>query len=140
MTSDERGVAYPFWERLEQARTSNEWTWDELAERSGVARSTINNLATGDRGPQARTVHALADAIGLDRDEAKWLAGFPGAKPPAGQPTDVRAAIAADPYLDDATKTALLHMVDVADRANGYRRGRTPGANQGRTGDNRQAG
>jgi hypothetical protein len=48
-----------------------------LHQRSGVARDTINALAKQPRPPQAATVAAIADVLGMDRQEAARLAGLP---------------------------------------------------------------
>lgn len=48
-------------------------TW--LSRTSGVSRGSIDNLAKQPRPPYAGTVVALADTLGIDRDEALRLAG-----------------------------------------------------------------
>lgn len=57
------------------------WTKAELSERSGVARSTIDGWAKNPRPPQARSVAAVADVLGIDRAEAVRLAGIVKAAP-----------------------------------------------------------
>ncbi len=89
----------------------------DLHEKSGIARSTVNNLRTSTRPPLLRIVNALADAVGLDRVEAAQLAGLLPAEPDASG-ISVRAAIAASPVYTQAQKDALLAMVDVLDQAN----------------------
>lgn len=117
MVQRQRGVAYDFWLRLEQARVHNQLTKADLHERSGIARTTIDNLRTSTRTPQARIVHALADAVGLDRDEANRLAGL---IPPERTEADstVRNAIATSTVYTPQQKEALLAMVDALDEAN----------------------
>lgn len=57
----------------------------ELSERAGVARTTIDNWERNPRKPQAKSVNAVADALGIPRERALVLAGIiPGAPgPPA---------------------------------------------------------
>ncbi len=122
-------MAYGFWLRLEQARYEQRLSKADLHERTGIARTTIDNLQTSTRPPQPRIVHALADALGIDRTEAARLAGLlPTQHDPA---VDVRAAIAASTAYTPQQKEALLATVDVFDQANrtgGRRDVRTRGA------------
>lgn len=48
-------------------------TQEELAEASGVSRSTISRLETAARAPRPSTVRKLADALGV---EPEYLADF----------------------------------------------------------------
>lgn len=50
---------------------------NQLHIRSGVARNTIDNWATQPKSPQAGTVAAVADVLGIPREEAAKLAGLP---------------------------------------------------------------
>lgn len=50
---------------------------NQLHQRSGVARNTIDNWATQPKPPQAGTVAAVADVLGIPREEAAKLAGLP---------------------------------------------------------------
>jgi transcriptional regulator with XRE-family HTH domain len=61
---------------LKAARSRADMTLSELAEKSGVAIDTISAIERGVRVPQARTLHKLAQALGVDpaaliRNEAK---------------------------------------------------------------------
>jgi transcriptional regulator with XRE-family HTH domain len=51
---------------LKAARSRADLTLSELAERSGVAVDTISGIERGVRVPQARTIHKLARALGVD--------------------------------------------------------------------------
>ena len=56
-------------ERLKQRKKELGWTHDELAERSGVSRTTIARLFSGNPdypSPTYNTVEAVAKALGLD--------------------------------------------------------------------------
>lgn len=57
-------------ERLKQRKKELGWTHEELAERSGVSRTTIARLFSGNPeypSPTYNTVEAIAKAMGLDR-------------------------------------------------------------------------
>ena len=51
---------------LKAARSRADLTLSELAEKSGVAIDTISAIERGVRVPQARTLHKLARALGVD--------------------------------------------------------------------------
>lgn len=56
-------------ERLKQRKKELGWTHEELAERSGVSRTTIARLFSGNPeypSPTYNTVEAIAKAMGLD--------------------------------------------------------------------------
>lgn len=73
VVSRRRGTAFELWQEVDRRRQEHEWTFDQLAEHAGVARQTIDRLRFTDK-PAARTVHGLADALGMDRAEARRLA------------------------------------------------------------------
>lgn len=53
---------------LKQARDSRGWTMDVLAERSGVSKSIISRIETGQRtNPSINTVKALEEALHVRR-------------------------------------------------------------------------
>lgn len=122
MRARQGGVAYRFWWRMEAARTALEMSKTELAAVSGIPRSTFDNLQTSTRPPQARIVHALADALSIPRDEADELAGL---RPGAVNATDsgVVAAIETSNVYSDEQKQLLLDLIRTIDQANG----RVPG-------------
>jgi transcriptional regulator with XRE-family HTH domain len=51
---------------LKAARCRADLTLSELAEKSGLAIDTISAIERGVRVPQARTLHKLARALGVD--------------------------------------------------------------------------
>lgn len=63
-TGREQGVRLP---GLRRARKEAGYSVRELAEKSGVARSTISYLELGERSAQGRTARALAEALGVKR-------------------------------------------------------------------------
>lgn len=52
---------------LKDAREKKDWTLDQLAERSGVNKSTISRLERGETKPLYGTVTALEEALELKR-------------------------------------------------------------------------
>ncbi|MEU3612275.1 helix-turn-helix domain-containing protein [Streptomyces sp. NPDC006872] len=59
---------------LRAHRRAARLTLDQLAEVSGVSARTLSDMERGrSRGPQHRTVNALADALGLEGDARKQL-------------------------------------------------------------------
>lgn len=51
------------------------WSVAQLAQRSGVARTTIYGWRDNPRKPQSKSVNAVADALGIPREQALRLAG-----------------------------------------------------------------
>lgn len=55
-----------FLEELRSAMWASGQSWSKLAERSGVASSTIHNLASGKTGwPRPKTLFSLISVLGL---------------------------------------------------------------------------
>jgi transcriptional regulator with XRE-family HTH domain len=52
-------------ERIWSLRTSRRWSQRELAQRSGVAVSTVRYLELGERTPGVQTMRKLALAFGV---------------------------------------------------------------------------
>src|SRR5437764_11699894 len=79
------GVPYRFWLRVERERSERRWSWDRVSEETArytgdgraITRSTIGNWRTSTRRPALHLVYAVADALGIDRAEARELAGHP---------------------------------------------------------------
>lgn len=113
--SVERGVAYPFWLRVQSERVARGWTTLELQAQSGIPRETVGRMRTGKRAPQARTVNALAETLGIDRDEAHRLAGLvPG--DPGPTPGSVREAMLTDPHYNEEQRKTLLAFLDLVEQ------------------------
>lgn len=130
------GVALPLWRRIEDERLSRGWTKTQLAEVSGLPRSTYNDLQNTSRAPLPRIVHAFADAVGLDRTEAEQLAGLRPKN--AGQTASVRDAIQASEVLTDSNKRTMIALYEQLSEANAARvasvKGNTP-SGDGRSDD-----
>ena len=61
--------------RLRRVRRSQDITQAALAERTGVAVSTVVRIEKGQVTPQIETVFKIADVLGVD---PKWLIGGDG--------------------------------------------------------------
>jgi transcriptional regulator with XRE-family HTH domain len=72
----EGAPAAPFHQAVVRALRDQRKTKLWLHQETGIARNTINAWETQPRPPQARTVMAVADALGMDRIEALQLAGI----------------------------------------------------------------
>ncbi len=119
MAKGGHGVAYNLWREVESARVAAGLTKVELAERSKVARSTIDGLRNGLRAPTVTTVHKLADVLHIDRRRAEILAGLRIEEPQIDDQVDVRAAILASPHYTEEQRSMLLAMVETIEQANG---------------------
>jgi transcriptional regulator with XRE-family HTH domain len=76
-----RGIAFPLYERVERERALKGWSSTRLRAESGVSRSTIAKWRTQPNPPLPGTVNAVADALGIGREEALRLAGVLAADP-----------------------------------------------------------
>jgi transcriptional regulator with XRE-family HTH domain len=70
--------ALAWYSRVTEAIALRGWSKAELSERAGVARSTIDGWQRNPRRPQAKSVNAVADTLGIGRAEALRLAGIVG--------------------------------------------------------------
>lgn len=70
-----RAPAKPWYEEVVATIAVRGWTKAELSDRSGVARTTIDNWERNLRRPQAKSVNSVADALGIPRERALRLAG-----------------------------------------------------------------
>lgn len=114
-------MAYAFWRAVEDKRIELQWTKTELSERTGLPRSTFNDLQNTTRPPQPRIVHAYADAVGIDRTEAERLAGL---RPQIGARTaGVREAILASDTLTTSNKRTMIELFEQLSAANRTREG-----------------
>lgn len=79
-----RPPALPWWKHLEALRLEKGWTRSQLAQRAGVARSTVDGWKTNPRPPLVTTITEVADRLEIDRRDALRLAGLtaPATSPP----------------------------------------------------------
>lgn len=76
MSDAPRGAAYRLYVRVEMERALKGWTSTRLSKQTGVSRATIGKWATQPNPPNAPTVTAVADVLGISRLEALRLAGI----------------------------------------------------------------
>jgi transcriptional regulator with XRE-family HTH domain len=117
-----RGVAYEFWERINRLLYERGLSQKWLVETAHVSAMTINRLKTQTRPPKAETVHALADAMGIDRDEAGILAGRL-TPPSVDAEVSVRDLVARSRRYTDEERTGLLAHIDALEAAHRARMG-----------------
>jgi transcriptional regulator with XRE-family HTH domain len=83
--------ARPLFDRIESIRANAGMTKTRLAEITGLPRATIDRWQDQPRPPLPESVMKVADALGINRDEALRLAGILDGVPP---PMDRDAAVA----------------------------------------------
>lgn len=72
---------------IRDARQRHGWSQDELAEESSVGRRTISRWENGDATtPEAQQVMAVADALGIAREEVFQALGWLTPDEPVGRP------------------------------------------------------
>jgi transcriptional regulator with XRE-family HTH domain len=132
----DRGVAWRLWEMVDRLLTKRELSQKWLVETSGISAMTINRLRTQKKLPRPRTVHALADALGIDQEEAEIAAGLLPPRREDRVPT--RVAIMHD---DDLTEDQKAVMIEIADTFTALNRLRgAPTRPDHRSGPNRSPG
>jgi transcriptional regulator with XRE-family HTH domain len=119
MTHDRPSPARPWYELVNRERALRGWSKTELSDRSGVARTTIDNWSTNPRTPTAEAVNAVADVLGVDRARAHVLAGIvasaasePGPHPHV--PPDVADYVRRRWRRDPAEAEAVLSDLEAA--------------------------
>ena len=116
MSDTARGIAYRFYERVELERAIRGWSSSRLHAETGVSRSTIAKWRTQPNPPLPGTVNAVADKLGIGREEALRLAGVL---------SDARERLAAPPELPDLSddeRREVIRMI-YERRADASRRG-----------------
>ncbi len=65
--AQEGGAFMEFSEKLKHLRLSNGWSQEELAEKSGISRRTIQNYESGNMKPKKQSSYtALAEVFGVE--------------------------------------------------------------------------
>jgi transcriptional regulator with XRE-family HTH domain len=96
--------------RLAEWRTAQGWSQETLADRAGLAHSTVTALETGTLQPDLRTIHTLARALGV----AFWAlyeepgTVLPGAVTLLAELYDIDAVIGDDP--EEAVAAVLTYL------------------------------
>lgn len=89
------------------------WSIADLASKSGVARSTIYGWRDNSGKPQAKSVNAVADALGIPRERALRAAGIiASARPEPAMPKSLLREIMAEPGLTDKERQAVIAAVE----------------------------
>lgn len=71
-----------FYDRLKEARVNSGFTQEQLAERLGIAKSTLSGYESGNREPTVATIAKAIEILGIDanflyQDEMDALGGNP---------------------------------------------------------------
>ncbi|OQR64268.1 hypothetical protein B6E66_09585 [Streptomyces maremycinicus] len=109
-----------FGRRLRLLRARAELSQESLAHEAGVSVRALADMERGrTRGPQRRTVQALAEALGLDEDETAGLeksAAKGRPRPRAGTDPHPPVALALPRDIDDFTArdAALARLLELA--------------------------
>ncbi|MEU9240990.1 helix-turn-helix domain-containing protein [Streptomyces sp. NPDC048385] len=109
-----------FGQRLRFLRARAGLSQEALSHAAGVSVRALADMERGrTRGPQRRTVEALAEALGLDRDEASGLEasavlGRPRPRPAEGPAVTVPLALPRDIQDFTARDAALARLLDLA--------------------------
>jgi hypothetical protein len=91
-----------FWERVDREAARLGWGERRLAKEAGIGHMTVRRKLT----PQRGTVVKIADAVGLDRDEALALAGILESAEAPTLPGGIQREISTEP--EDPEIEALL--------------------------------
>jgi len=108
----ERAPARAWYDLVIETIALKGWTKTQLSERSSVSRTAIDKWRTNPRTPQAASVNAVADALGIPRERALRLAGIIGAGPPQQVPDDLVRAIMETGDLTDEQRRAVIEAVE----------------------------
>lgn len=85
----------------------------DLASKSGVARSTIYGWRDNSGKPQAKSVNAVADALGIPRERALRAAGIiTSARPEPAIPKSLLRDIMETEGLTDEERQAVIAAVE----------------------------
>ncbi|MEB3964849.1 helix-turn-helix domain-containing protein [Streptomyces kunmingensis] len=109
-----------FGQRLRRLRTGTALSQEALSHAAGVSVRALADMERGrTRGPQRRTVQALAEALGLDADEAAGLeeaaaSGRPRLRTAAGPAASLTLALPRDIQDFTARDGALARLLDLA--------------------------
>lgn len=110
--SGQRSPARPWYDLVIETIALKGWTKAQLSERSSVSRPAIDNWRTNPKPPQARSVNAVADALGIPRNRALRLAGIIGNRSETTVPGRVLAEIMASDELSGEEKEAVIEAVE----------------------------
>ena len=92
------------------------WSIADVFSRSGVARSTVYGWRDNRGKPQAKSVNAVADALGIPRERALRAAGIIGerASPESERliPPKLLEAIQNDPELTDEQRRSVISAIE----------------------------
>lgn len=115
---------------IQERRKAKDWSKRTLAENAGVSHSEVHRIETGERQkPSVPVLYAIADALGVPKDEILRAAGyqtgdddapaieraFPGLKNPKQQDTvqKIVDGLCRNSELNDADYDDLVRQVEM---------------------------
>ena len=115
---------------IKERRMAKGWSKRTLAERAGMSHSEVHRIENGERqNPSTPMLMALADALGIPRDDVLILAGyksggddmpmiarvFPDLKTPKQQETAQKIVdgLSRNSHLEDSQLDDLVKQVDM---------------------------
>ena len=97
----------------------------DLASRSGVARTTVYGWRDNPGKPQAKSVNAVADALGIPRERALRAAGIIARAGPEPEPAIPKSLLRAIMDADDLTPEERPAVIAAVERTLAKERGGT---------------
>lgn len=125
--SADRAPARDWYNLAAETAAVKGWSMADLSNRSGVARSTIYGWRDNSGKPQAKSVNAVADALGIPRERALRLAGIIAAPAPQAESPPERELPRPDElerlrqHVRDVLGDKAERTLDAIDRAMGER-------------------
>ncbi|MEU6476307.1 helix-turn-helix domain-containing protein [Streptomyces sp. NPDC047017] len=126
-------------EYLREQRRNAQLSLRQLADAAGVSNPYLSQIERGLRKPSAEVLQQVAKALRISAETLYVRAGILDAERDRDE-VETRAALLADPTLDDRQKQVLLQIYESFRKENGFG-GRTEGrardedTGQGRPGD-----
>lgn len=69
-------LAWSIGQKIRAARERKDWTQEELAEQTGIARANIARLESGQYVPKIKTIKRVAEALNLDVADLIRMPGY----------------------------------------------------------------
>lgn len=93
---------------IREQRTGARLSLRRVAEMAGVSNPYLSQIERGLRRPSARILRQIAQALCISAETLYVQAGLLDDHDTEGNGADLVAVIEADPWLDEAQKTALV--------------------------------
>ncbi|MEU2425200.1 helix-turn-helix transcriptional regulator [Streptomyces sp. NPDC007851] len=114
-------------EYLREQRRNAQLSLRQLADAAGVSNPYLSQIERGLRKPSAEVLQQVAKALRISAETLYVRAGILDAERDLSE-VETRAAILADPTLDERQKQVLLQIYESFRKENGFGSGDTPDA------------